>query len=104
MTDFTLAREDVSVGQADAWAKPAEKQYATLSREHSLALLQKLATDDGFRNRFEQSPVQALMELGVPHSTIFSLKEECRMPKQLANKSHFAVAHEELANATAEAC
>ena len=104
MTDFTLAQEDASIGQSEAWTRPAEKKYASLSREHSLALLHKLATDDGFRSRFEQGPVEALIELGVPHATIFCLKEECRMAKKLADKEVLADAWQQLCNAGAEVC
>jgi len=75
-----------------------------LSREHSLALLHKLATDDGFRSRYEQKPAAALAELGVPHETIVNLKGSCLAPASLANKDHFALAHASLSNATAENC
>src|SRR6185312_13659689 len=64
-----------------------------LSREHSLALLHKLANDDGFRSRYEQKPAAALAELGVPHETIANLKGSCLAPASLANKDHFALAH-----------
>lgn len=75
-----------------------------LSREHSLALLHKLATDDGFRSRYEQKPAAALAELGVPHETIVNLKASCLMTSALADKSHFTRAHNELSNAAAENC
>ena len=57
-----------------------------LSREHSLALLHKLATDDGFRSRYEQKPAAALAELGVPHETIVNLKASCLAAQTLANR------------------
>lgn len=75
-----------------------------LSREHSLALLHKLATDDGFRGRYEQKPAAALAELGVPHETIVNLKASCLAPTNLAEKSHFAGAHRDLSDATADNC
>lgn len=75
-----------------------------LSREHSLALLHKLANDDGFRSHYEQKPAAALAELGVPHETIVNLKASCLAPTSLAEKGHFANAHRELTNATAENC
>lgn len=75
-----------------------------LSREHSLALLHKLANDDGFRSRYEQKPAAALAELGVPHETIVNLKASCLAPTNLADKAHFASAHTELTNAAAESC
>ena len=77
---------------------------STLSREHSLALLHKLSTDDGFRSRFEQKPAAALAEMGVPHDTIVNLKASCLSATTLADKAHFVQAHQELANAAAECC
>lgn len=68
-----------------------------LSREHSLALLHKLANDDGFRSRYEQKPAAALAELGVPHETIVNLKGSCLAPATLPNKEHFQAAHAQLA-------
>jgi len=75
-----------------------------LSREHSLALLHKLANDDGFRSRYEQKPAAALAELGVPHETIVNLKGSCLAPATLADKAHFADAHSALTNAAADRC
>jgi putative modified peptide len=75
-----------------------------LSREHSLALLHKLATDDGFRSRYEQKPAAALAELGVPHETIVNLKASCLVPATLASKEHFRASHAELASAAADQC
>ena len=72
-----------------------------LSREHSLALLHKLATDDGFRSRYEKKPAAALAELGVPHDTIVNLKGSCLAPITLADKAHFLDAHGKLARAEA---
>jgi len=74
-----------------------------LSREHSLALLHKLANDDGFRSRYEQKPAAALAELGVPHETIVNLKGSCLAPTTLADKDHFMGAHAQLLNADANA-
>ncbi len=75
-----------------------------LSREHSLALLHKLATDDGFRSRYEQKPAAALAELGVPLETVVNLKASCLAPSTLLEKEHFSRAHRELSNAAADAC
>jgi putative modified peptide len=77
---------------------------SSLSREHSLALLHKLATDDGFRSRYEQKPAAALAELGVPHETIVHLKASCLNSVVLAEKNHFVNAHRDLSSATAESC
>ena len=75
-----------------------------LSREHSLALLHKLATDDGFRSRYEQKPAAALAGLGVPLETIVNLKASCLAAQTLANKEHFRTAHTELAATAANQC
>jgi len=72
---------------------------STLSREHSLALLHKLSTDDGYRSRFEQKPAAALAELGVPQETIVNLKATCLAPTTLADKGHFVKAHQKLSDA-----
>jgi putative modified peptide len=75
-----------------------------LSREHSLALLQKLATDDAYRARYEEKPAAALAELGVPHETIVNLKASCLTVSTLAEKDHFQSAHTQLLNASANTC
>lgn len=75
-----------------------------LSHEHSLALLHKLATDDGYRARYEHSPTAALTELGVPQETIAGLKASCTKPTVLADKAHFAEAHHILQNAAVDSC
>lgn len=75
-----------------------------LSREHSLALLHKLATDDGFRSRYEQKPAAALAELGVPLETIVNLKASCLAAQTLANKEHFRASHAQLATAAVDQC
>jgi putative modified peptide len=75
-----------------------------LSREHSLALLHKLANDDGFRSRYEQKPAAALAEMGVPLETIVNLKATCLVPITLADKANFTDAHEKLNSATADQC
>ena len=69
-----------------------------LSREHSLALLHKLANDDGFRSRYEQKPAAALAELGVPQETIVNLKASCLAPASLPGKEHLQAAHAQFAN------
>jgi putative modified peptide len=75
-----------------------------LSREHSLALLQKLATDDAYRARYEEKPAAALAELGVPHETIINLKASCLASTTLADKGHFQTAHGQLTAAAADQC
>ncbi|MGN6313318.1 MAG: NHLP-related RiPP peptide [Rhodanobacteraceae bacterium] len=77
---------------------------SSLSREHSLALLHKLSTDDGYRSRFEQKPAAALAEIGVPHDTIVNLNAACLASTTLADKSHFAQGHRDLVGAASDRC
>jgi len=77
---------------------------ASLSREHSLALLHKLATDDVFRRRFEQNPAATLAELGVPSKIIMNLMASCQVLGKLADKEKFAKARQLLLDAGADAC
>ena len=96
----------MSTATAETVASPVVslETNAKLSREHSLALLHKLANDDGFRSRYEQKPAAALAELGVPHETIVNLKGSCLAPATLADKTHFVQAHQELSSAAADTC
>lgn len=75
-----------------------------LSREHSLALLQKLATDDAFRNRYEVNPATALAEVGVPQDVIDALHAASKSPLRLAPKTAFAAALEHYRQGVAEVC
>lgn len=75
-----------------------------LSREHSLALLHKLANDDGFRTRYEHSPAAALAELGVPQALIDGLSAGSKAPTRLAPKTSFATALEHYHQNVAEVC
>lgn len=75
-----------------------------LSREHSLALLHKLASDDAFRSRYEQNPAAALAELGVPQETIVNLKASCLASTTLAAKADLLAAHAQLSAAAADQC
>lgn len=73
-----------------------------LSREHSLALLHKLSTDDDFRNRFEQKPAAALAEVGVPQDLIDGLPAASTAPMKLAPRETFANALEHFKRGAAE--
>lgn len=75
-----------------------------LSHEHSLALLHKLATDDGYRARYEQNPAAALAEVGIPGDTIIAFSAKCETKGTLASKEAFATAYRQLAAASADAC
>jgi putative modified peptide len=73
-----------------------------LTHERSLALLHKLATDDGFRSRYEQNPAAALAELGVPQELIDGLPASSKAPLKLAPRPTFADALEHFRRGVAE--
>ncbi len=65
-------------------------QNGTLSREHTLALLERLAKDDAFRAGFEKDPDAALRSIGVDDNTLSGLDAKgCRAPVRLAGKDVF---------------
>lgn len=76
---------------------------AVLTNEQTLKLLLELATSDGFRRRFEDKPAAALLELGVPATTIANLDAACLASNRLASKTRFREAHAELLKAKAAA-
>lgn len=75
---------------------------AKLSREHALALLHRLATDDVFRRNFESHPAKALAALGVPAETIVNLPAEALAPKPLADKGQYRELHGRVAGETTQ--
>ncbi|MCE5233753.1 MAG: NHLP-related RiPP peptide [Mizugakiibacter sp.] len=64
----------------------------TLSKSQALTLLHKLARDDAFRERFECTPADVLVELGVVQPA-FDDREATFV---LADKSKFEAAHQQL--------
>ena len=68
---------------------------AALTNEQALKLLLELATNDGFRQRFEAKPAAALVELGIPHETVVNLNAACLAPLNLQPKDVFQKAREE---------
>lgn len=76
---------------------------AKLSREHAIALLHKLATDESFRDLFEKDPSTALSQMGVPGEIIANLRPESLTPAKLASPNEFHKAWRQLAEASAEA-
>jgi putative modified peptide len=71
---------------------------STLSRQHALTLLKKLATDDEFRKQFEEKPAKALVDMGVPHETVVNLPAASLAPIKLADKSKFQELHDRIAS------
>jgi len=77
---------------------------AALTNEQALKLLLELATNDGFRQRFEAKPAAALVELGIPHETVVNLNAACLAPLNLQPKDVFQKAREEFSKRAAETC
>lgn len=73
---------------------------AVLTNTQMLKLLLELSTNDGFRERFEEKPAAALVELGVPHEIVINMDAACLAPTQLAGKAEFKDAHQRMVNAT----
>jgi putative modified peptide len=68
----------------------------SLTRQQALTLLNKLGTDDGFRQRFESSPRDALVEAGVPRDKVATFPAENLMPVKLAPKEKFQQLHDQI--------
>ncbi|MBS0515499.1 MAG: NHLP-related RiPP peptide [Proteobacteria bacterium] len=61
-----------------------------LDQKLALKLLRKLADDDLFRHHYEQDPLQALADIGVPDKQLTMLRENKHLkPAKLADKSVF---------------
>jgi putative modified peptide len=69
----------------------------TITKPQLLNLLGKLATDDGFRARFEANPSSALQEAGISAQQIQGLPSDHTQPVQLADKATFEAARQRLA-------
>jgi putative modified peptide len=69
---------------------------AVLTNEQTLKLLLELATNDGFRHRYQEKPAAALLEIGVPPVTIANLDATCLAPCSLKGKESFVQAHQQL--------
>jgi putative modified peptide len=69
---------------------------AVLTNTQMLKLLLELSTNDGFRERFEEKPAAALVELGVPHEVVINMDAKCLAPMRLADKAAFQEAHQQM--------
>lgn len=63
---------------------------ASLPQEIGLALVTRLAEDDGFRTHFQNDPRAALRSLDVPESVLDELAAECFESRPLADRQVFA--------------
>lgn len=60
---------------------------ASLTNDQARKLLHELASNSGFRKRFEEKPAAALIELGIPHETVVNLNPACLAPVRLNEKA-----------------
>jgi putative modified peptide len=77
---------------------------AVLTNEQATKLLNELATNDGFRARYQEKPAAALVEIGIPHETVINLNAACLAPMQLAGKATFEATLKEFSSNSAKAC
>ena len=77
---------------------------ASLTHEQAQKLLKELSSNDVFRQRFEEKPAAALVELGIPHETVINLNAACLAPIKLAGKSVFGDALSALSTADSNSC
>ncbi|MEP7043754.1 MAG: NHLP-related RiPP peptide [Dokdonella sp.] len=77
---------------------------ATLTNAQALKLLLELATNPGFRQRFEEKPAAALVEFGIPHETVVNLNAACLAPATLVDSKALQKAHDEFKEKGVNAC
>jgi len=77
--------------------EPCTPPPGSLSKEQGLALLTRLVTDDAFRTLFEQRPISALLEIGVPMALIATLRDTCITPRKLAEEDTLLATRHRLA-------
>ncbi|WP_300615630.1 NHLP-related RiPP peptide [Dokdonella sp.] len=76
---------------------------AVLTIDQCRKLMHELATNDGFRQRFQDKPAAALVELGVPFHVVVNLKASCLVPNDhLSSKEVFQDAHQRLNDEAAQ--
>lgn len=75
-----------------------------VSKAQMLDLLGRLASDDGFRARFEKNPSATLAEVGIPPDQIKGFPEDHTQPGKLAPKSVFEIARNRLKEQAGDDC
>lgn len=75
-----------------------------VTKSQMLDLLGRLASDDGFRARFEKNPPTALAEVGIPADQIRGFPEDHKNPGKLAPKEAFAQTRKQLQQDVADEC
>jgi putative modified peptide len=56
---------------------------AVLTHEQAIKLIRELETNGAFRQRYEEKPAAAMLELGIPATTIANLPAACLAPQTL---------------------
>lgn len=69
---------------------------SALTPEQGVALFKRLASDDGFRSRFEADPPAAMAEAGIDPKLCESLSAKCCQARTIAPKQAFAALVEDL--------
>lgn len=72
---------------------------ASLPTEQGVALIKRLATDDGFRDRYQKDPVSAMAEVGIDPGVCKSLQQSCCTAREIASKEAFAALLEDIGGA-----
>lgn len=96
-----------SMGFAGSSERAIVEKYmsdAALTLEESRRLIHELATNDAFRERFEEKPAAALVELGIPFHVVVNLKATCLSPRKLASKKVFEDANRSMDDDIAQRC
>ena len=73
-----------------------------MSKDQVRLLLDKLGSDDSFRQMYEESPALALKQLGVAAEFIEKMKTRCLAPNHLAPKSVYRAASQQLTEEAAQ--
>jgi putative modified peptide len=60
---------------------------AALTNEQALKVLIELESNASFRQRYEDKPAAALLEIGIPAATIANLPAACLVPHQVLLKN-----------------
>lgn len=68
---------------------------AVLTNEQGVKVLNELKTNPGFLQRYQEKPAAALLEIGIPATTIANLPAACLAPHSV-DVSKVAVALKEL--------
>jgi putative modified peptide len=74
-----------------------------MSKDQVRLLLEKLGSDDLFRQMYEESPALALKQIGVAAEFIEQMKTRCLAPNHLAPKNVYRAASQKLTEEAAQA-